>query len=312
MQEPADGKDHVMPVLADTRADEVHANDVNGRDEPDDDEAGFGDDDAAVAPHVHVADEVVEPVAAELAEDCAEDWGDVDSRELVVAKVIHWDDKDGNRDVVADDPGVGKEVVNGGDEDGKLGDGDEGALAGAEEGVGDEVGAALLDAEEAEVARLGLRDGGAGVARVEGFVEEEDGDDQGDGVDYGDEPEGPAPGGDVDDKGSEEGAEKGGEDEHGGPDVDLARVLVEEVHVFDEHEAAGGGGGGEEAIEDAGGHVTVEAGRCGAPGGRAQREALEDQEDGETAEVGGPPDDEETAGTKHKDVTGCRMVDGVG
>lgn len=40
----------------------------------------------------------------------------------------------------------------------------------------------------------------------------------------------------VDDECGEEGAEVGREDDEGSPDVDFASVLVEEEHVFDEHE----------------------------------------------------------------------------
>ena len=251
-------------------ADEVHADDVQRRDEPDDDEASFGDDDSAVTAHVDMAYKVVEPVAADLANDGAEDGRDIDGGELVVVEVVLRHDEDGDGDVVADDPGEGEEVVDGGDEDGKLGDGDNGALGGAEEGVGNEVCAALFDTEKAEEARLGLRNRTASVARVEGFVEEEDGEDQGEGIDEGHQPEGPAPGGGADNESGEEGPEEGGEDERRRPDVDFAGVLVEEVHVLDEHEATAGSDDGEEAVEDTGGHEAVEAGRGRAPSGRAQ------------------------------------------
>ena len=59
MQKPADGKDHIVPVLGKGRADEVHADNVEGRHEPDNDQTSFWDNNAVVAAHVHVANEIV-------------------------------------------------------------------------------------------------------------------------------------------------------------------------------------------------------------------------------------------------------------
>lgn len=120
MQEPADSKDHVVPVLGEGAADEVHTDDVQWRDEPDDDEARFRDNDTAVAAHVHVADEVMEPMPADLGEDGAEDGRDVNGSKLVVGKLVFRHDEDGDCDVIANDPSEGEEVVDRGDQDRKL------------------------------------------------------------------------------------------------------------------------------------------------------------------------------------------------
>ncbi len=116
----------------------------------------------------------------------------------------------------------------------------------------------------------------------------------------------------MDNQCGEEGAEERRQDKCGGPDVDLARVFVEEVNVLDEHQTTSSSDDGEEAVEDTCGHERGKVCGCCAPGGCAEGQALEEQEDGQTAEVGGPPDDEEAAGAQHEDVPGCGVVDGVG
>ena len=196
MHGPAKGEDVVVPVVLERGADEVEAEDVERGHEPEDDEAGFGFDAAVVAFGVEGADEVVEPVAGDLAEGGAEHGRDVDGGQVAEGEVVFRDDEDGDRGVVADHPGEGEEVVNTREEDGEAGDGECGADGGAEECVAGVVRAHLLDADESHYS--GLAGGnllGFEVPWVEGLVAEEDGQDPGNPCDHGAEAHAPSPGG---------------------------------------------------------------------------------------------------------------------
>ena len=99
----------------------------------------------------------------------------------------------------------------------------------------------LPGAEEAEKAGFGAAFGLCrlgDVAAVPGFVGKEDNEDEVEEADAEDEPEDGAPGARAgDDEVAEEGAAVRGDEEEPGPQADLARVFVEEKHVFDEAEA---------------------------------------------------------------------------
>lgn len=67
-----------MVAALQAEADEDEAGDHEEFCNPDDAETGFGFEAALVAGHVAFGDEVVEPVASDLAEDGGDDWSEVE------------------------------------------------------------------------------------------------------------------------------------------------------------------------------------------------------------------------------------------
>ena len=191
---PAEGEDVVVPVVLEGAADEVEAEDVKGRHKPEDDEACLGFDTAIVSFGVEGADEVVQPVAGDLAEGCAEDRRDVDGGEVAEGELVFWDDEDGNRSVVTDHPGEGEEVVDASEKDGQSSNGERGPDGGAKERVAGVVRAHLFDADESHQSRFAGRDLlGFEVPGVKCLVTEEDGQDPGDAGNHGTEAHAPPP-----------------------------------------------------------------------------------------------------------------------
>lgn len=79
--------------------------------------------------------------------------------------------------------------------------------------------------------------------------------------------------------------------ENSRPDIDLARLFVEEEHVLEKHEPARLRDGRKEAVQDAGRHKGLEG--CGprTPSSRRAGDDEEPKDDRETAKVGAQNDD---------------------
>ena len=180
-----------MLVVLQTGADEVHADDVQRRDEPDDDQACLRNNGVIVSARVHVTDQVMEPATTDLRNGSAENGSHVDGCKLVVVEVVKWHNEDRDRDVGANDPCEGEEVVGACDEDRQFGDCDDGPLSSPDESVRDQVSAALLDTYKTHPAAL--LGGDLAVAGIECLIEEEHSQDECDSIDHGNQPERPTP-----------------------------------------------------------------------------------------------------------------------
>ena len=302
-----------MPLGLHGLAEEDEADDDERHGEVDDAQADLGFEMPLVRADVLIGVGVVQPVADDLAEDDGDDGGEVEEADLLGAEAVEGGHEDGEGGVDADGPGEGEGVEEARDEDGGLEDHRDGAPAGLGEGVAQVAGFELGGAEEAGGARAGRGLGGGGDgAVVVGFLEEEGDEEQREDVHGEVHPEGDGPGLGGEHERGEEGPGVGRDDDEGGPDVDLARALVEEEDVLDEHEAAGLRDGRGEAVEDARGREGVEAGGAGAPGGRGGRAEEEPEHDGQPAKVRTEEDHHDTAGAEHEDVAGLGVVDVIG
>jgi hypothetical protein len=122
IQAPCQGREHIVIPPLEAEAEEHEPGQHERGGEVDSGEADLGLEVPGVAADVACCDEVVEPVAGELAQQCGDDGREVEEADLLRAEVVERGEEDGKRGVDADDPGEGEKVVDGGDEDGGAGD----------------------------------------------------------------------------------------------------------------------------------------------------------------------------------------------
>ena len=85
-------------------------------------------------------------------------------------------------------------------------------------------------------------------------------------------------------------------------------MLVEKEQVFDPHQGSSLSDTTEEAVDDTGSEVRIEAGRRRGPDACAYHDGLEEEEDGQASEETRQGDDEETARSDSEEVTDDRAL----
>ena len=105
---------------------------------------------AGVAGDIAFRNEIVEPVADELAEQGSDNRREVEEADGFRPKAVEGGEEDGEGGVDAYYPGEGQEVIEGGDEDRRTGDNFYGAHHSLEESVAEVTGLPLFDTNYAE------------------------------------------------------------------------------------------------------------------------------------------------------------------
>ena len=157
-----------MVRVLDGKAEDEDRDRHDGGREPDDDESGFGLDVARVSAQVVIADEVVQPVAedganegADYGREVEEAWtylvwgnkGKVEGyqhTEIVRGEFVDCGQPNGDGGVDADDPGEVEEVINSAQEYGELRNSNDGTHEGLKESLSEAARLPLLNSDKSK------------------------------------------------------------------------------------------------------------------------------------------------------------------
>lgn len=239
VETPRDRQGHEVPRILQRLTNQYKAHDHKREREEDGSQPYLGLEVALVRFDVTLRQNVVQEVTCDLTQEHCDDWREVKVTDLQRAKVVQRREEDRKCSVDSDDPRKGEQVVNRRQQYCGLEDDFDDTHASLRERVAQAPGAELRDAKQAGEStaqfRLLCRWNSSVVVR---FIDQKHGEKQDSACLGCVHPEWSRPWFERRHEGSEKRAHVRAHDEERRPDVDLARTLVEEEHVLDEHHSS--------------------------------------------------------------------------
>jgi hypothetical protein len=179
IQTPEKRRDHVMITIFEAEAQPDQAGQDERRGNPHRAQAHLGLEMPLMLADVAARDEIVQPVACDLAQQGRDNGREVEIPDLERAEVVQWGQEDGERGVDPDHPGKSEQIVHARQEDGGFERDFDGSQARLAEGVAEVAGFPLREADKACEVRAAVRLGGwSDAAVVVGFFGEKDDQDE--------------------------------------------------------------------------------------------------------------------------------------
>lgn len=259
VETPGYRQGHEVPRVLQRLTNQYEAHDHEREREEDGSKPYLGLEVALVCFDVTLRQNIMQEVTGDLTEEHCDDWREVKVTDLQRAEVVQRREEDRKCSVDSHDPRKGKQVVNRRQQYCGLEDDFNDTHASLRKGVAQTPGAELRDAKQAGESTAQVRlICGWDASVVVRFIDQEHGEKQNGACLGRVHPEWSRPWF----KGRHEGREKRAHvrahDEERRPNVDLARTLVEEEHVLDEHHSSALCDGREEAVQDASAHKRLE------------------------------------------------------